>query len=390
MSGKILLVDDDQNILDGYKRHLRAHFQVDTAAGGEAGLKLITGRNHYAVIVSDMRMPGMDGIQFLAKVKEEVPDSVRMMLTGNADQNTAIEAVNEGNIFRFLTKPCPPDALIKALKAGVAQFQLITAEREILEKTLSGSIKVLTEILSIFDPNLFGRAMRLRDSVQALAKALNLPSSWDIESAAMLSQIGYVGIPPEVIVKVQNGGPLTDGEKEMLGRVPDIGRHLLANIPRLESVSKIVLYQNKRFDGSGFPKDPAAGDKIPLGARILKALSDLIEIESEGTPRHHAFKQLLSRKGWYDPEVIQKISQCLLDEKEQKAATEGVDFISIPFKELRPGHTLVSHIETLDGTLLLSRGQKLSLAHLERLRNYSALAGIKEPIQVGMSISDPG
>lgn len=389
MKTRILIVDDDSNILDGYKRHLRMHFDVDSAPSGEAALERLDRRNPYAVVVSDMSMPGMGGIQFLARVKEAAPETVRIMLTGYASQNTAIEAVNEGNIFRFLTKPCPPDVLVKTLNAGVEQFRLITAERELLEKTLSGSIKVLMEILSILDPDLFGRVLRLKELVQTLARALNVPSSWDIESAALLSRIGHVGIPPEVSAKSRKGEAMSHDEKEMLARVPEMGRHLLSNIPRLETVSRIVLYQDKRFDGSGFPSDSVAGDKIPLGARILKPLADLLEIESDGTSRGMAFKQLLSRKGWYDPDVVQKISQCLLDEKDQEII-KGRDFISIPFEELRPGHVLVSNVETSEGMLLLAAGRKLSLAHLERLRNYAKLSAIKEPIQVEDSVSDLG
>jgi response regulator RpfG family c-di-GMP phosphodiesterase len=252
---------------------------------------------------------------------------------------------------------------------------------------LNGSIRVLTEILSVVDPNLFGHAMKLRELVQTLARALNIPSSWDIESAAMLSQIGYVGIPPEVLVKARKRNPMADNEKEMLSRFPETGRQLLANIPRLESVSRIVLYQNKLFNGSGFPGDGVAGDKIPLGSRILKPLSDLLQLENEGVARGQAFQLLLGRQGWYDPEVLKKLSQCLVDET-QRGVAAGETLASLCLKELRSGYRLVSKIETLDGTLLLSPGQRLSPAHLERLRNYAELVGIKEPIQVLIADAD--
>src|SRR5829696_4359 len=138
MIGKILCVDDERNVLEAYQRSLRKEFHIEIATSGAEGLAAVESQGPYAVIVSDMRMPGMDGIRFLAKVKEKAPDSVRIMLTGNADQQTAIEAVNEGNIFRFLTKPCPPETLAKALSAGLQQYWLVVAEKELLEKTLSG------------------------------------------------------------------------------------------------------------------------------------------------------------------------------------------------------------------------------------------------------------
>ena len=106
MTTRILCVDDDSNILLGYQRALRKQFQIEVALGGEEGLAAVRNQGPYAVIVADMRMPGMDGVELLAKVREIAPDTVRMMLTGNADQQTALEAVNQGHIFRFMTKPC--------------------------------------------------------------------------------------------------------------------------------------------------------------------------------------------------------------------------------------------------------------------------------------------
>jgi len=144
MNNRVLLVDDDPNILEGYKRSLRKKFDVTTALEGHAALEVISRKDTFATIVSDMAMPSMNGIQFLSRVKEISPDSVRIMLTGNADLNIAISAINEGNIFRFLTKPCPEDLFIKTLEAGIEQYRLITAERELLEKTLNGSINVLS------------------------------------------------------------------------------------------------------------------------------------------------------------------------------------------------------------------------------------------------------
>ena len=124
---KILLVDDEANILEGYQRQLRKKFEVHIALGGEQGLKTLRAQGPFAVVVSDCRMPGMDGNQFLSCVRQFHQDTVRMMLTGNTGQDTAMEAVNQGAIFRFLTKPCSPETLYNALKAGVKQYRLITA-----------------------------------------------------------------------------------------------------------------------------------------------------------------------------------------------------------------------------------------------------------------------
>ncbi|MBU1707079.1 response regulator [bacterium] len=143
MSEKILIVDDEPNILEDFRRQLKRQFrdkeweiQVDTALSGEDGLQAIEVKGPYAVVVSDMKMPGMDGVEFLSRVREKNPDTVRVMLTGQPSMDTAIDAVNEGRIFRFLTKPCPPESLNKVLMAGIKEFRLVKAERKLLEKAL--------------------------------------------------------------------------------------------------------------------------------------------------------------------------------------------------------------------------------------------------------------
>lgn len=124
MSEKILFVDDDSNILEAYKRQMRKRFTIETALGGEEGLAVIARNGPFAVVVADMRMPRMDGIEFLMKVKTIAPHTVRMMLTGNADQQTANDAVEKGQVFHYLTKPCNPDVLTKAIDAGLSLYQL--------------------------------------------------------------------------------------------------------------------------------------------------------------------------------------------------------------------------------------------------------------------------
>ena len=239
MSKKILFVDDDPNLLASCERNFRRQFEVETAEGGEAGLAKIAERGPYAVVVADRQMPGMDGIQFLAIVKEKVPDTIRMMLTGNVDLEAAIRVVNEGNIFRFLTKPCPPDVLAKALADALEQYRLVTVEKELLNKTLSGSIKLLTDILSMVEPQSFGRAQTAREAISTVTDKLRMGNAWEIHLAIMLASIGYVTIPPETLVRSRAGQRLSEAEEQMLGRTPETAARLLANIPRLEGVARI-------------------------------------------------------------------------------------------------------------------------------------------------------
>jgi response regulator RpfG family c-di-GMP phosphodiesterase len=405
MGEKILCVDDDKNILSAYQRQLRKRFEIDTALGGEPALEALAQQGPYAVVISDMRMPGMDGIQLLSKVKAIAPDSVRMMLTGNGDLKTAMDAVNEGNIFRFLTKPCSPDALALALDAGLEQHRLITAERELLEKTLRGSVRMLIDVLSIADPQSFGIAELLRDAVKVVARHMGLAESWELEMAAMLCQIGLVAVPPAVIAKARTGGVLSEREKEMISRVPEIGRRLLHNIPRMESLARTVEYQNKHYDGSGWPEDSVAGDDIPMNSRILKVVLDLLEIEAMSMPRLKAFHFMKKRRGWYDPKVLDVAIACLLplappvkSENEpvvwKESSPQMHTSSSLPggappgttkvatVRDLEVGHILLSDLKDMDGRLLLVTGHRFSEASLARIRSMAETGGVKEPIFV--------
>ena len=377
MSEKILCIDDDPNILAAYERTLRRKYSIDTALGGEEGLTIVRRQGPYAVVVADMKMPGLNGIDTLAQIRKISPETVRIILTGNADQQSAIDAVNKGYIFRFLTKPCSPEMLGLALEAGLEQFRLITAERELLEKTLSGSVKILTEILSLVEPQIFGRCQMLRDYTRTLAPALQVGQVWELEVAAMLSQIGYVTIPAPIIQKDRARLPLTPPEQQALVRIPEIGSKLLGNIPRVESVGRIVLYQNKYFDGSGFPQDSVSGEGIPLGSRILRVLSDLIQHEISGLPKPDALEKMRQRPGAYDPKVIEAAIGCLVQDPRLKASGHAVKV-----KDLVVGQVLLSAVETPEGVLILPAGTEVSPMLLAKLHNFADLTGVKEPIYV--------
>jgi CheY-like chemotaxis protein len=134
LADKVLFVDDEKGVLDGYERLLRKEFYVSVALSGQEGLATIQEHGPFAVVISDMRMPGMNGAEFLAQVRQKAPDTVRMLLTGYTDLSAAIDAVNEGNIFRFLTKPSTKEVLVDAISMGVKQYHSVTADRELLSK----------------------------------------------------------------------------------------------------------------------------------------------------------------------------------------------------------------------------------------------------------------
>jgi DNA-binding NtrC family response regulator len=183
---KVICVDDEPQVLEGLALHLRRKYQVFTALGGEQALQIIAEQGPFVVALSDMRMPGMNGATFLSQVRKQSPDTVRMLLTGHADLQSAIAAINEGQIFRFLSKPCPPEQLLKAFEAAADQYRLLTAERVLLEQTLRGSIQTLIDILSITNPIAVGKATRIKQNAIALAEKLGVAERWPIEVAAML------------------------------------------------------------------------------------------------------------------------------------------------------------------------------------------------------------
>ncbi len=379
MNERILCVDDDPNILQAYQRALRKQFHIEPALGGEAALLAVKDQGPYAVVVADMRMPGMDGVQLLSKVKQLAPDTVRMMLSGNADQQTAIDAVNEGCIFRFLTKPCPPETFAKALQAAIEQHRLITAERELLTKTLGGTIKVLTEVLGLVNPIAFGRASRVHRLVGRLCKQLVAEKSWLIEIAALLSQIGCVSVLEETLARVYKRQDLSEAEVKALQSHPQIGRDLLGRIPRLEEAAEIVAYQEKLYDGRGFPEDDRSGERIPLGSRILKVALDWDTLVSRGMSEEMALAQINERQGWYDPAIVDALRNAL--------NIKDVHVLRhVRIHELVDGAILADDVRSIRGTLLCARGQEITPSMRARLKSYLANVGVQGPIPICVPI----
>ncbi|GLH69602.1 response regulator receiver modulated metal-depenent phosphohydrolase [Geothrix rubra] len=377
MSSRILLVDDDENVLAGYHRVLRKAFDLDVALGAPQALQAMEHHGPYAVVVADMQMPGMNGVELLQKVREGWPGAIRLMLTGNQDQRTAIEAINQGRVFRFLTKPCSPEDLAAMLTAALRQHQLEHAERELLDQTLTGSLKVLTEILSVVDPHAFGRAEIIRQRAVQIAAALGMEPSWEMGVAAMMAPLGFVTVPSALAAKGRSGEPLSVEERDTLRRVPEFGAQLLGRIPRLESVAQIVRYQHKSYAGAGYPLDDVKGEAIPLGARILRALDDFQEIEERRGSRLVAMEQMKLRRGWYDPRVLQALEVLLVDSGQ---APDPAVPRAVAVKDLEPGTVLAADVRTRGGMLVAAEGTRLLPSHVEKLQNFARLIGLAEPL----------
>jgi CheY-like chemotaxis protein len=381
---RILLVDDESNVLDGYRRSLRGQFHVTTAKSGQEALEKLETEADFAVIVSDMRMPEMSGVELLKRVKVLSPDSTRMMLTGNADQETAIQAVNQGHIFRFLSKPCQPQTFTIALAMGVRQYKLVTAEKELLEKTLKGSVEVLMHILSLSDPEAFAASERVRYFLHLTADELGIENPWTLEVAVMLSPIGFLTLPPELKGKINSNAPLSGNENQILSSVPDISARLLSNIPRLEDAAELVRcgVERRRSEVSSFPK---LSEDMSSGLGVVRLFYDLVQRQQSGFGVDRALEDL-KQGGCHDGYLLERVSQALQHVLPSLFSEEYV-VLELALKKITKGDELFEDVMSEDDRLLLTAGTRITGPFLERLANYRKLVGIKEPIKVKRFLS---
>ena len=372
---QILLVDDEVAILDGLRRQLRKRFTVHTATGGAEALELLRSQP-VTVVVSDMRMPQMDGATLLAEVRSRYPDVVRILLTGQADTQSAITAVNQGQIYRFLTKPCPPDVLLDEISSGVEINRLVTAEKELLGTTLRRTVEALTATLSLAEPVAFARAVRVTRTVTELAEQLEIDEPWDIEITAMLAHLGAVTLPPKVQEKLDAGRPLDEDEQAMAHRVPAVSRDLVATIPRLETVADAIGWQRARYDGEGAAPGVPIGDDLPLAARILRVALDF----DAGTSRRPSVQATIDAMrgdpGAYDPLVLEALVRAhAVTDSEAPPRNVRVD-------DLTSGMVIFDDVLTRDGILLIGRGTVVTEPLIHRLENFVSQDRVDDSIRV--------
>ena len=374
MTDKILFVDDEENVLQSMKRQLRKRFPMQFALSGDEALRKLKENGPFAVIVSDMRMPGMNGVELLSRVKDLHPDTVRIMLTGNADQETAMEAVNNGQIFRFLTKPCSTATLVPSLALAQRQYRLVTAEKELLQKTLKGSVTVLSELLSQAKPTVFSAGQRIREYATDVARQLDLPNLWQIEVAALLAQIGCISLPTDIINKKYAGLELDDEEETMWSNYPEIGARLLENIPRLESVTKMIRWQQKPFSEYTDDFTEPEFEEVLTGAQILKGAIDFDLLLHQGHSPPKAVEELHQQERKYNREVLKALGRIRFQEH-VRTLSLGVDYITV-------GMSAEEDITAKNGAMILPKGQKISWPVLQALYNFNRQVGIVEPIKV--------
>lgn len=372
---KILVVDDDPNLLAGMNRQLRGKYNVTTAQSGQEGLEFIQDQGPFAVVISDMRMPEMNGIQFLTQAAERAPDTVRMMLTGNADLETAMHALNEGNIFRFLVKPCHRSTLEWTLEDGIRQYRLVRAEKELLEQTLKGSVKVLTNILELVNPLAFSRTSRLRHYVRQVVRTMQLEDSWQYELAAMLSQIGCVSVPPDTLSRLFAGADLPASEIAMYRQHPEIGGELLAHIPRLGIVARMVAGQMLSLKDHGVSSHELPKDKGILGGLVLRTSADFDDLITRGFTHNQAVGHLHKNSADHHPAVVESFKQI-----EPIKVSSDIKLVSV--QTLNESMVLAEDIRTTQDVLVAAKGQQITLSVATLLKNYVRRHEINEKISI--------
>ncbi|MGV8822898.1 HD domain-containing phosphohydrolase [Methylibium petroleiphilum] len=392
----VLAVDDEPNILAALRRLFRATgWRILTAAHAEEALALLAAEPVDAVL-SDMRMPGMDGVQFLERVSQGWPRTARLLLTGQADLGSTIAAINRGRLHRYITKPWNDEELVLTLRQ-VAQNQQLEADKLALEqltqqqndelKTLNSSleirvalrteelaaanqrlkrnyltsIKAFTALIELRGSAQVGHARQVADLTRRIAQAMTLDAdtAHDLPIAALLHDIGHIGLSDAVLARPVNR--LDSDELRRYRLHPVLGEQALLASDDMQGVAPLIRAHHERWDGQGFP-DGLRGAAIPLGARIL-AVADAFEDLRSGRIDGHVLSPLDARRtvlaargSQFDPSVVDAFAGLFPAAPPKPAVTT----LRLRTADLRAGQTLAQDFVSLEGVLLLSAGQRLN------------------------------
>jgi len=371
----ILIVDDDENLLLSFERNFRRSYTVLTAMSGKEGLQKIIDNKKIALVISDMNMPEMDGIEFLSKVKKINPTITRIMLTGKADLNVAIQAVNEGSIFRFLTKPTTPEALERIINDGLEQNRLINSEKVLLNQTLNGSLDILNEVLGLTNPVAFGRSSRIKKIVTHILSKVDLENTWQYELAATFCLIGYISIPQPIQDKIYKNIELDKAESELVDKTPQIAYDLIKRIPRFEAIAEMILNQNKPY----YQYNNAAEDPVSIGGQVLKLAKDLDGLITSGMQQDEIkLKMIHDAEHLYNPHLTVTLLDYFVD-------VDYYEHLALQVSELKVGMILDQDVFSSAGALLLVKGQEVTDTVLPRIINFQRYVGILQPIRILIS-----
>jgi len=413
----ILCVDDEPNILSSLRRALRnPRYRVLTAPGGEEALALMEAAP-VDLVISDMRMPGMDGARLLGQIRRRWPRTMRILLTGYADVDSTVAAINEGQIYRYVNKPWDDgelqvtvaqalerldlerekerlEALTRAQNEELRRFNAelerrveartaeVTQANDKLKRNYMTSIKVFANLIELRGTQLVGHGRRMAEMARALSKAMgcNGEDTQAVFVAALLHDIGLIGLSDEMLAKPVP--KLSAEEMALYRKHPILGEQSLMALDDMQPVAALIRAHHEHFDGKGFP-DGRAGADIPLGARILAivdAYDDLLNghMGAAGLKTAQVRTLLMHGRGsQFDPEVL----DVFLHINQPSAPTPPAP-ISMTTEHLQPGMVLAADLISREGAVLLATDHVLTADTIRRIRQYEQREGLRIELRV--------
>ncbi|KHD78803.1 transcriptional regulator [Actinoplanes utahensis] len=365
----MLLVDDDEVVLETLSIQLGRDHRLLFAGDAEKALELLAANDDVAAVVSDVRMPGMDGVQLLGKVQTDYPDVMRILHSGHGDMNTVIAAINSGGVYRYLPKPAGRADILDAVKKAVSKHDHAMAERRMVDTTLKTSMQALFGILELSSPVGFARAGRIRALVGELTHALELDGLWEIEVAAMASQVGAVTVPPEVMRKLAEGAGLTPDEQAVVNAMPASVLPLIKDIPMIDDVIDTI----RGLAG----ERPPAGGWSPVVEGAISVVRTAIEYDTAFARSNSATTAVaaLARADRCAPHVLAALRQIKGVQSPEAGSTQAYTIA-----ELQVGMRLAQDVTATNGLVLISSGTVMTEAMLDRLANFNRALGLVEPV----------
>ena len=359
---KVLFVDDQDEVLEDIKVQVSDVCDPYGATTSEEGLEIFENEGPFTVVVSDQILPGVDGSDFLAQVVRRDPHVSTMLLTGHANYADAMTAVNDGHVFRLLEKPYSPAALREAIVAGARQRQLVESERVLLHETLIGAVNALTETLATVKPRFFGRAQRVKRLSGEVARYLDFPHPWQVETAAVFSQMASITLPEEEAENVFLRKHLRPQIVKLVERFPDVIEHLLGNIPRLEEVRGIL----DCLFGNPLPYQKPGKEETYQAFEILDAALEYDYLEVEGHDSEVILGTLQAGSKDFNQDVIEAITTLQKKSKLRYLVNE------LPLDDLRVGMRLAEDLRLDTAMLVAPKGTDISRHFLQVLHNYNS------------------
>jgi response regulator RpfG family c-di-GMP phosphodiesterase len=303
---RVLCVDDEPNVLESLRDTLRKRFDVVVTTNGFEALRMLK-EERFEVLVSDMRMPMINGARFLSLAREHAPDTVRLLLTGQSALDDAVAAINDGEIFRFLVKPCETANLKAALDAGVTRHRALVGQRELEAESARETARALIAVACALDPTVPERSERIARNARELCAATEsfVPTP-ELQPAVDLMQLGVVAASKDTLAQMARGQRLNREQAVEIERLPEVAHPFLLPIPSLRPVAVLLAAMTEPFVAT---VPGVAG--TPIGARILRIAVDFEALECQGVPAHTALRTMEARDRRYDPAILSDFADVL-------------------------------------------------------------------------------